>query len=206
MHTLSVYFREARAQVLATWRTPQFLIPSVALRYSSGGFGGGRNAFFGDFDGRQDADVNLFWELQNLGLADKAIARQRAADDARQGGRRHEQAEYLGAPFGGVPVGEVQDHAGIEPGLEDPEKEPQHVEERGRGDEHHRHAADPPQEGDPRDGLAGADVFEQQVARNFANEVAEKENPRADAVDGLAELEVAQHLQFGEADIDAVDP
>lgn len=31
MHTLTVYFREARAQVLATWRTPQFLIPSVAL-------------------------------------------------------------------------------------------------------------------------------------------------------------------------------
>lgn len=57
------------------------LIPSVALRFSSGGFGGGRNAFFGDFDGRQDADVNVFWELQNLGLADKAIARQRAADN-----------------------------------------------------------------------------------------------------------------------------
>lgn len=31
MHTLAVYFREARAQVLATWRTPQFMIPSVIL-------------------------------------------------------------------------------------------------------------------------------------------------------------------------------
>ena len=31
MHTLAIYFREARAQVVATWRTPQFLIPSVAL-------------------------------------------------------------------------------------------------------------------------------------------------------------------------------
>lgn len=31
MHTLAIYFREARTQVLATWRTPQFLIPSVAL-------------------------------------------------------------------------------------------------------------------------------------------------------------------------------
>ncbi|WP_297507870.1 ABC transporter permease [uncultured Caulobacter sp.] len=31
MHTLSVYVREMRAQILATWRTPQFLIPSVAL-------------------------------------------------------------------------------------------------------------------------------------------------------------------------------
>jgi ABC-2 type transport system permease protein len=31
MHTLAIYFREARAQVVSTWRTPQFLIPSVAL-------------------------------------------------------------------------------------------------------------------------------------------------------------------------------
>jgi len=31
MHTVSVYIREARAQIVSTWRTPQFLIPSVAL-------------------------------------------------------------------------------------------------------------------------------------------------------------------------------
>ena len=31
MHMMAVYFREARAQVLATWRTPQFMIPSVIL-------------------------------------------------------------------------------------------------------------------------------------------------------------------------------
>ena len=54
-------------------------IPSLAFRYSGGGFGGGPNGFFGDFAGRSDADVNLYWELQNLGFADRAIARQRAA-------------------------------------------------------------------------------------------------------------------------------
>jgi outer membrane protein TolC len=54
-------------------------IPSLALRYSGGGFGGGVNSFFGNFNGRSDADVNLYWELQNLGFADRAIARQRAA-------------------------------------------------------------------------------------------------------------------------------
>lgn len=31
MHTLAIYAREARAQILATWRTPQFMIPSLAL-------------------------------------------------------------------------------------------------------------------------------------------------------------------------------
>jgi outer membrane protein TolC len=55
------------------------LIPSVAFRYSGGGFGGGPNGFFGDFASRSDADVNLYWELQNLGLADRAIVRQRGA-------------------------------------------------------------------------------------------------------------------------------
>ena len=54
-------------------------IPSLAFRYSGGGFGGGKNEFFGNFNGRSDADVNLYWEVQNLGLADRAIARQRGA-------------------------------------------------------------------------------------------------------------------------------
>jgi len=56
-------------------------IPSLAFRYSGGGFGGGTNGFFGDFNGRSDADVNLYWEVQNLGFADKAIARQRGAQE-----------------------------------------------------------------------------------------------------------------------------
>lgn len=54
-------------------------IPSLSMRYSGGAFGGGPNSFFGDFSGRSDVDVSLYWELQNLGLADRAIARQRAA-------------------------------------------------------------------------------------------------------------------------------
>ncbi len=58
------------------------LIPSLALRYSAGGFGGGPNAFFGNFDGRHDADVNLFWTLENLGLGDRA--RMRRSDAERE--------------------------------------------------------------------------------------------------------------------------
>lgn len=57
------------------------LIPSLAFRYSGGGFGGGINGFFGDFASRSDVDVNLFWELQHLGIADRAIAKQRAAEN-----------------------------------------------------------------------------------------------------------------------------
>jgi len=56
-------------------------IPSLAFRYSGGGFGGGPNSAFGNFNARSDADVNLYWELQNLGFADRAIAKQRAAQN-----------------------------------------------------------------------------------------------------------------------------
>jgi outer membrane protein TolC len=56
------------------------LIPSLAFSYAGGGFGGGSNAFFGNFGSRGDATVSLFWELQNLGFADRAIARRSHAE------------------------------------------------------------------------------------------------------------------------------
>lgn len=55
-------------------------IPSLALRYSGGGFGGGRNEFFGDFASRSDADVNLYWESANLGFTDSAVRGRREAE------------------------------------------------------------------------------------------------------------------------------
>jgi outer membrane protein TolC len=55
-------------------------VPSLAFRYSGGGFGGGPNGFFGNFNGRSDADVNLYWQLQGLGFADRAIKRRSEAE------------------------------------------------------------------------------------------------------------------------------
>ncbi|MFM1802324.1 MAG: hypothetical protein RJA81_1676, partial [Planctomycetota bacterium] len=56
-------------------------IPSLAFRYSGGAFGGGPNGYFGNFDGRSDADVNLYWQLQGLGFADRAIKRKSEAEN-----------------------------------------------------------------------------------------------------------------------------
>ena len=55
-------------------------VPSVFFTYAGGGLGGGLNAFFGNFGARGDAEVGLFWELQNLGFTDFAIMRRRAAE------------------------------------------------------------------------------------------------------------------------------
>ncbi len=57
------------------------LVPSLAFSYSGGGFGGGQNAFFGNFGSRGDATVSLFWELQNLGFADVAAMRRTRAEN-----------------------------------------------------------------------------------------------------------------------------
>jgi outer membrane protein TolC len=56
------------------------LVPSLAFSYAGGGFGGGQNGFFGNFNSRGDATVSLFWELQNLGFSDLAIARRSQAE------------------------------------------------------------------------------------------------------------------------------
>jgi outer membrane protein TolC len=55
-------------------------VPSLAVTYAGGGFGGGKNGFFGDFGARGDAAASLFWELHNLGFTDRAIVHRRRAE------------------------------------------------------------------------------------------------------------------------------
>jgi outer membrane protein TolC len=60
-------------------------VPSLAITYSGGGFGGGPNGFFGNFNTRGDFAASLFWELRGLGFSDRgnyrvAEAQRRTAD------------------------------------------------------------------------------------------------------------------------------
>ncbi len=55
-------------------------IPSVSATYAGGGMGGGQGGFFGDFGARGDFMASIFWELQHLGFADRAIMRRNAAE------------------------------------------------------------------------------------------------------------------------------
>ena len=84
--------------------------------------------------------------------------------------------------------------------------EAQHIEHGGRGHIGHGHGGRAPEDGDARQRLACADLLQQQVAGHFEQEVADEEDAGAQAVDSLAELQVLQHLQLGEADVDAVYP
>jgi outer membrane protein TolC len=55
-------------------------VPSLAMTYSGGGFGGGTGSSFGNFNTRGDAAVSLFWELNGLGLGDRGHIRRAQAE------------------------------------------------------------------------------------------------------------------------------
>jgi outer membrane protein TolC len=66
------------------------LIPSLWLRGTStpatgtlagGAFGGGINGRIGDFSARSDFDIQLLWELKNLGLTNLALVKARRAEN-----------------------------------------------------------------------------------------------------------------------------
>jgi outer membrane protein TolC len=59
------------------------LLPLLSVGYSAGDFGGGSNLVsphFGHFDGRTDFDVFAVWSLQNAGLGNLAIQKNRRAE------------------------------------------------------------------------------------------------------------------------------
>jgi hypothetical protein len=61
-----------------------------------------------------------------------------------------------------------------------------------------------PGDHDPSDPAAGANLFQEQVARHFAEEIGHEEKSAAQAKRASRQAEVADHLQRGEAQIDAV--
>ena len=102
------------------------------------------------------------------------------------------------------PLGEVEDDAGEEAGFGDAEEEACGVELPGGTDEEHGDGDDSPGDHDAGEPATGSEAIEEQVRGDLAGGVAEEEETCAEAVDGGAEVEIAVHLQRGEADVDAV--
>lgn len=50
----------------------------------------------------------------------------------------------------------------------------------------------------------GTDPVQHQIARNFRQKVADGKHPGPKAIDGLAKMRVAQHLQLGRADVNSI--
>jgi hypothetical protein len=99
----------------------------------------------------------------------------------------------------------VVDRARDETRFGEPEQKAHHVKLRGRADEYRHAGEQAPRNHDARDPAARAHFMQDHVARHFEQEIAEKENSGAEAVDSIAKLQVARHLQLGEAHVDAIE-
>ncbi|MNL08880.1 hypothetical protein D3C87_1296170 [compost metagenome] len=132
-------------------------------------------------------------------------AGQRSADDARHRNGSHEQRGDPAAPGGGEPVGQVQDDSREEARLRHAEQKPQHIERGRRLNKHHGGRDQAPGNHDAGDPPPGAHAVQDHVARHLEQEIADEEDPRAQAVYRLAERKRVGHLQLGKADIDPVE-
>jgi len=74
-------YREAIAVALARVRFQERgpLLPKLTVANQIGGFGGGLNGDLRDFNARNALNLQLYWELKNLGLGNRAEANQRRA-------------------------------------------------------------------------------------------------------------------------------
>lgn len=65
--------------------TPSVLLrgaaPGVTGLMSSGLFGGGQNSSMGNFGFRNDMDLQILWELRNLGFGNRALVREKEAEN-----------------------------------------------------------------------------------------------------------------------------
>lgn len=73
------------------------------------------------------------------------------------------------------------------------------------GDEQQAGRQRSPHDHHQRDPAPWTEFVQGQVARHAAQHIADEEDPGPEAVHGFAEFEGIEHLQLGEADVDAVE-
>ena len=116
-----------------------------------------------------------------------------------------EQAEYAPAVLRRKPQRQVVDHTGKEAGLRDAEQEAGDEKAGFATDETHRDRHDPPRHHDAGKPDARADLGQDQVARHFADEVADEKKPGTPAEHRGREPQIGVHRQRRQADVEPVD-
>jgi hypothetical protein len=102
----------------------------------------------------------------------------------------------------GKPVGQVDDHAGIETGLGQPEQESDRVEMPGLGHQRSQGGEDPPGDHDPADPLPGTPALDDQRSRDLQEAIAGEEDPHPEAEDVVIEIrQIPDHLQLEDRDV-----
>ena len=70
----------ARKQIQVRQERFRPFLPTVSLGFSAGSFGGGPSPAFGKFNNRTDVDLIAYWTLQNMGVGNHALQKERLSE------------------------------------------------------------------------------------------------------------------------------
>jgi outer membrane protein TolC len=70
----------ARKQIQVRQERVRPFLPTVSLGFSAGSFAGGPSPAFGKFNNRTDVDLIAYWTLQNMGLGNHALQKERLSE------------------------------------------------------------------------------------------------------------------------------
>ena len=132
-----------------------------------------------------------------------------AGDDGSKGvgdGLGDEQGRnHPAAVNRGVPIREIQNHAGKKSGLRSTEQKAIDEEAGRSGGKRGERRHQTPGDHDACNPNPRADPFQDQIARNFEQEVTEEENAGAEPVNVRGQAEILVHRQRRKRDVGAVD-
>jgi outer membrane protein TolC len=86
----------ARKQIQVRQERIRPFLPTVSLGFSAGSFGGGPNPSFGKFNNRTDVDLIAYWTLQNMGVGNWALQKERRSEQDQMTLERERMLNLIG--------------------------------------------------------------------------------------------------------------
>ncbi|MCY1429775.1 hypothetical protein D9M71_457050 [compost metagenome] len=127
-----------------------------------------------------------------------------ATDHARQRNGDEPQHGHARTPIGRKPVGQVQQQTRRKTRFGNAKQKAQGIELPRGFDEGEQGGDDAPGDHDASDPDPRTDLVQDDVAGNFAEEIADEKHARAQSVNRFAERQIVHHLQFGKTDVDPI--
>ncbi|MNF89801.1 hypothetical protein D3C84_723390 [compost metagenome] len=132
------------------------------------------------------------------------IARYQAAEDAGDWIARHQECNHLAPSMSRKPKGEIEHDAREKACFGNTQEESRDVELHRRLHQRGRRRNQRPGDHDASDPASRSDPVQDHVAGHFSEEVANEEHTGAQAIHRVAEGQIVEHGQLGEADVDPV--
>ena len=85
----------ARKQIQVRQERFRPFLPTISLAFSAGSFGGGTTPAFGKFNNRTDVDLIAYWTLQNMGVGNRALQKERLSEQQQTALERERLANVI---------------------------------------------------------------------------------------------------------------